>query len=117
MALTVWRLVGRTTQVVVLATDGATLVIEASRLAGGDPLLAEVIARFAPHLAFGAPSQRSGIVERIAMSGDERVAIGRFTRGATSIAYMLSSREPLEIDAVLGQHLLEVPSPFEYLAD
>lgn len=115
--MTEWRVVGRTTDVVVLATDGATLVIEESRLACGDPLLIGVIARFAPHLAFGEPRHRTGIVELIAMSGDERVAIGRLTRGTTSIAYMLASRGPIDADDVLGEHLRELRSPFEHLAD
>ena len=112
-----WRVVERTSAFIVLATDGATLLIEAPRLSSGDLDLGDVALRLAPHLVFGAPGMRGGSVERCACSGDERIVIGRLSRGATSIAYLLSARVTVEIDDVLAAHLHELSSPFAYLVD
>jgi hypothetical protein len=53
MAVTSWREVRRAHGMLALATDGASLILEAERPAGGDPQLRDAIARLAPHLAFG----------------------------------------------------------------
>lgn len=112
-----WRVAERTSAFIVLATDGATLLIEAPRLTNGDAALGDVVARLAPHLVFGEPGMRGGSVERCARSGADRVVIGRLSRGATNIAYLLSARVTVEIDDVLSAHLHELPSPFAYLVD
>jgi len=117
MALTPWREVRRAHGMIALATDDASLILEAERPAGGDPLLRDAIARLAPHLAFGDVEARGRFVERLATSGQERVVIGRYTHGATSSAYLVASHAPIDIDDVVAAHLACTGSPFEHLAD
>lgn len=107
-----WHVLARTPEHVVLTTDGATLVLEASGPAGGDPDLRDVIARNAPHLAFGEHEDRG---ERVAISNGERVVVGRRTRGSVSIAYVLSSRAPVEIEEIVNLYLHDLESPFAHL--
>ena len=117
MAVTAWREVHRTREKVALATTGATLIIEADRPAALDRDLDDVIARLAPHLAFGDAHVRGPFVERVAQSGDDQVTVGRYTRGLRSIAYLLATRAPIQIDDVIAEHLVDVSSPFDHLAD
>lgn len=101
----------------VLAKEGGTLILETQRLARTDEELHEAIARLAPHLAFGAVRSRGSVVERSAISGAERVVIGRYTRGMWSCAYLLASLEPMEVDDVVDAHMADAASPFDHMAD
>ncbi len=117
MAVRTWRVIARSANLVATSTEGATLLIEAPRPAHGDPQLAEAIERLAPHLAFGSLEMRDRIAERVAISGDERIVVGRVIRGAMSVTYLLSSHIPIEVDDVVAAYLGEVRSPFDYLGD
>jgi hypothetical protein len=118
MALRTWRVIERTARFVVTASDGATLLVELPRSATGDPRLADAIERLAPHLEFGDVRTRGPISERTALSGGEHVVIGRVTRGVTSVAYVLASHVPVEVDEIVASYLGDaVGSPFDYLAD
>lgn len=115
--MTSWREVRRAHGMLVLAKEGATLLLETQRLAETDPQLHDAAARLAPHLAFGAVRMRGGFVERIATSGAERVVIGRHTRGVWSCAYLIASRVPVEVDDVVAAHLADTASPFDHMVD
>ena len=125
MAVTDWRVVARTAEMVTLATDGATLLIESPRLAGADPLMDELIGRLAPHLAFGDVQLENGVTIREAVSrrdgqprtSSERIVVGRYTRGAMSIGFVLASPAPVDITDVLGATLTDTRTPFEHLTD
>ncbi len=117
MAMTSWREVRREHGLLVLATAGASLILETQRLAGGDAQLTAAIARLAPHLAFGEVGTRGSFVERMATSRDERVVIGCYTRGAWSRAYLVASLSSVEIDDVVAAHLADAASPFDHMAD
>ena len=109
MALT-WSIVEATPLAVRLAADGATLLIAPA--AAHDVELRDVIARFAPHLAFGPVVARAHAIERVAISGDERLVVGLYR---ACLAYVLASRVPLDIDDILRARF--EASPFTHLAD
>ena len=111
-----WRVLARTPDLVTLSRGDAVLVIETSRVDAFDPDLQHAIMRLAPHLAFGECVRRGTTIERVALTNNQRVVIGRLARGAATVAYMVASRDPLEIDNVVAQHLPET-SQFDYLAD
>jgi hypothetical protein len=111
-----WRVLARTHDVVTLSRGDAVLVIETSRVDAFDPDLQNAIARLAPHLPFGECMRREATIERVAITNNQRVVVGRLARGAASVAYMVASRDPLEVDGVVAQHLPET-SQFDYLAD
>jgi hypothetical protein len=112
-----WSVLGPTQHgVVLMATEGATLLLETARPSGMDPELCDAIARLAPHLTFGPVTMRGDIVERVAISETERVVIGCLTRGASSIAYVIAARVPIDIDDLLAERL-PAGSPFEHLID
>jgi hypothetical protein len=108
-----WTVVERTPLAIRLVANDATLLIAPS--AADDIELRGVIARFAPHLAFGPPVPRGDAIERVATSHDERIVAGQLRRGAAHIAYVLASRVPIDIDDVLIAHLVD--SPFAHLAE
>jgi hypothetical protein len=112
-----WRVLIRTNELVTLACDDAMLVIETSRVDVVDPELRAAIGRLAPHLAFGECTMHEGVIERAATCDGQRVVVGRFARGATSVAYMVASRGPVDVDDVIAAYLPELPSPFDHFAD
>ena len=107
----------RTNELVTLSRDGAVLVIETSRVDPFDSDLRGAITRLAPHLAFGECTRREATIERVATNNGQRVVVGRLARGTASVAYLVASSEPIEVDDVISQHLPELPSLFDYLAD
>jgi hypothetical protein len=111
-----WRVLARTHDFVTLSRGDAVLVIETSRIDACDPDLEDAIARLAPHLPFGECMRREAAVERVAITKNQRVIVGRLARGTASVAYMVASCDPLEVDSVVAQHLPET-SQFDYLAD
>lgn len=117
VALTAWREVARRPGLVALAADGASLILEVPRGGPRDPELRDAIARLAPQVVFAAPVIRGDFVERTARLGDDRVVIGCFARGAVTIAYLLTSRVPVEIDDLIAAHAGDPRSPFDHLVD
>jgi hypothetical protein len=111
-----WRVLARTPELVTLSRGDAVLVIETSRVDAFDPDLQHAITRLAPHLSFGECVRRGMTIERVALTNNQRVVIGRLARGAATVAYMVASRDPLEVDNVVAQYLPET-SQFDYLAD
>lgn len=104
MAVT-WTVAERTPGLVRLVADGAALLILP---AARDPELADVIAQYAPHLAFG-PLEDG---RRVARSGNERIVVGAI--GAA--AYLLVTRADIEVDlSHLVNAYVETSSPFDYL--
>jgi hypothetical protein len=112
-----WRVLATTHGLITLRSEDAVLVIEASRVDVTDPDLEGAISRLAPLLGF-APCIRNGaVIERIADHDGERVVVGRFARGTTSVAYIVTSREPIEVADVIAHYVPELPSPFDHFAE
>lgn len=55
-----------------------------------------------------------------AIVGDERLTLGRFRRGALSIAYLLAApviADTITVDDFVTRFLADTSSPFAHLAD
>lgn len=119
MAL-IWREVARAGAYVAFAADAATLLVEAARGGVGAPDLSDAIARLAPHVVFDPVAKRERVTERTAIVGDERLTIGRYRRGAVSVAYLLAvaaTAEGIRVTDFLALRLGDTSSPFDHLAD
>jgi hypothetical protein len=112
-----WRVLATTHGLITLRREDAVLVIEASRVDVTDPDLEGAISRLAPLLVFGACTRSGDVIERIASHDGERVVVGRLARGGTSVAYIVTSREPIEVADVIAHHVPELPSPFDHFAE
>lgn len=112
-----WRVLARTHGLITLRSEDAVLVIEASRVDVTDSDLQGAISRLAPLLVFGACIRNGAVIERIASNDGERVVVGRLARGTTSVAYVVTSLEPIEVADVIAQYVPVLPSPFDHFAE
>lgn len=117
MALIEWREVARKPGLVALASPGASLILEAPRGGAIDPNLDDAIAHLAPHVSFGELVTRGDFVERSASVGDDRMTIGRYHRGAITIAYLVTARVAVDIDDIVATYAGDTSSPFDHLVD
>lgn len=118
MALGAWIVVAREGSIVAMRRDAdcATLIVEALRPAEHDPDLRAAIARLAPHLEFDPLAP--GATERTARDASGRyLAVGRVTRGATSVAYLAGGHEPVDARDTVGEIADEPPAAFAHLVD